>query len=52
MGEMAAMVQIHCEVGIAGLHHREIHGHVRLGARVRLDVRVVRSEKLLRAFDG
>ena len=36
---------------VARLQRRHVDGHVRLRARVRLDVRVLRAEQLLRAVD-
>ena len=36
---------------VARLHHRGVDGHVRLRARVRLDVRVLGAEQLLRPVD-
>ena len=39
------------EHGVAGLEQAQVDGHVRLGARVRLDVRVLGAEERLRAVD-
>jgi hypothetical protein len=49
--EVAAVREVHAEHGVAGLEQREIHRHVRLRARMGLDVRVLRAEQLLRARD-
>ncbi len=43
--EMAAVREVHAEHGVARLQQREIHGHVRLRARVRLHVGVVGAEQ-------
>ena len=51
VGEMPAVGQVHPEHGVAGLQQREIHRHVRLSARVRLDVDVLGAEQFLRARD-
>ena len=49
--EMPAVRQIHAQHGVARLQQREVHRHVRLGARVRLDVGVLGAEKRLRPID-
>ena len=49
--QVAAMCEVHAEHGVARLEQREIHGHVRLGARVGLHVGVLCAEQLLRARD-
>ena len=49
--EVAAVVEPQAEDRVAGLQQREVRGHVRLRARVRLDVRVLGAEELLRAVD-
>ena len=49
--EMAAVVEIHREQRVAHLDERAVDGLVRLRARVRLHVRVLRAEQLLRAVD-
>ena len=49
--EVAALVQRERHQRVARLHHRRVDGHVRLRSRVRLDVRVLRAEQLLRAVD-
>ena len=46
------MRQVHAQDGIAGLEQREVDRHVRLGARVRLDVGVLGAEERLGALDG
>ena len=51
VGEMSAMREIHPEHGVAGLQQREVHGHVRLRARMRLHVGVLGAEQRLRALD-
>ena len=48
---MAAVVEAQREDRVAGLEHRHVDRHVRLRARVRLDVRVLGAEELLRAVD-
>ena len=45
------MVEPEREDRVARLQHGEVHRHVRLRARVRLDVRVLGAEELLRAVD-
>ena len=50
--QVSALCEVHGEIGVAGLEDRQIHGHVGLRAGVRLDVRVLGSEKLLGARDG
>ena len=47
--EVAAVVEREPEHAVARLEHGEVDGHVRLRARVRLDVRVLGAEQLLRA---
>ena len=49
--EVAAVVEPEREHGVAGLQDRAIHGEVRVDARARLDVRVVRAEERLHAID-
>ena len=49
--EVPAGVELHRENRVAGLERGEVHAHVRLRARVRLDVRVLRAEQRLRALD-
>ena len=44
-GQVSAVGQVHAEVGVAGVQHREVHGHVRLGTGMRLDIDVLRSEQ-------
>ena len=51
VGEMAAVRQRHSQHGVAGLEVRHEHRHVRLRARVRLNVGVVGSKKALEAID-
>src|SRR5207247_11428923 len=51
VGEMAAVREIHCENFVARLQHREINGHVRLCAAVRLHIHVLASEESLGAID-
>ena len=50
--QMAAVRQVHAEDRVAGLQQREIHGHVRLRAGVRLYVGVLGAEERLGARDG
>ncbi len=45
------MVEPEAEDRVARLQQREVRGHVRLRAGVRLDVRVLGAEELLRAVD-
>ena len=45
------MRELEREDRVARLRAREVDGHVRLSARVRLDVRVLGAEELLRAVD-
>src|SRR5205823_9514080 len=49
--EMAAMRQREAEQRVAELGDREIRGHVRLRARMRLHIRMLGAEELLRAID-
>ena len=49
--EVAAVGEVHAEDGVAGLEQREVHGHVRLRAGVRLHVGVLGAEELLGALD-
>ena len=49
--EMAAVVEPKREDRVARLQHGEVDGHVRLRAGVRLNVRVLGPEELLRAVD-
>ena len=51
VGQMAAVVEPQREHGVAGLQHRGVDRHVRLRAGVRLHVRVLGAEQLLRAVD-
>ncbi len=51
VGQMPAMGQIHPHDHIARLEHGEVDRHVRLGSRVRLDVRVLCAEEFLRSVD-
>ena len=46
------MVESGGEDRVPRLQHRHVDGHVRLRARVRLDVRVLGSEQLFRPVDG
>ena len=50
--QMSAVRQIHPQDLIAVLNCREIHGHVRLRAAVRLHIRVIRAKQFLRAING
>ncbi len=52
VGQMAAVIEAHREHRVAGLERREVDGHVRLRAGVRLDVRMLRPEEALRPLDG
>ena len=49
--EVAAVRELEREDRVARLQHRHVDGHVRLSAGVRLDVRVLGAEELLRAVD-
>jgi hypothetical protein len=51
MREMAAVRELERQDRVAGLQRRHVHRHVRLRARVRLDIRVVCAEELLRPVD-
>ena len=44
--EVAAVREVHAEDGVAGLEQREVDGHVRLRAGVRLHVGVLGAEQL------
>ncbi len=46
------MREIHSQHGGAGLERGHINGDVRLRPGMRLDVRMLRAEKLFRTFDG
>ena len=48
---MPAVIEPEREHRVAGLHRREVDGHVGLGAGVRLDVRMLRPEQRLRTVD-
>ena len=48
---MAAVRKVHAENGIAGLQDRQIDGHVRLAAGMRLNVDVLGAEKFFGALD-
>ena len=48
---MAAVRRPHAEQRVAGRQQREVHGEIRLRARVRLHVRVAGAEQPLRAVD-
>ena len=50
--EVAAVVEAERQDRVARLQRRHVDRHVRLRARVRLDVRVLGAEQLLRAVDG
>jgi len=49
---MPAVRQVHAHQRVARLQHREVHGHVRLGAGVRLHVGVLGAEQFLGPLDG
>ena len=49
--QVAAVREVHAEDRVARLQRRQVDGHVRLRARVRLDVRVLGAEERLRAVD-
>ncbi len=51
VGEMAAVGEVHRQNLVARLQHREVNGHVRLRAAVRLDVYVFAAEQPLRTVD-
>ena len=50
--EVAAVGEVHAQDRVAGLEHRQVDGHVRLRAGVRLHVGVLGAEQRLRAVDG
>ncbi len=52
VGEMPAVGEVHAQDRVPRLQDGEVDGHVGLGARVRLDVRVVGPEELLGPLDG
>jgi len=41
VGEVASVGQIERHIGVAGVHEREVGGHISLRARVRLNVRML-----------
>ena len=49
--EVSTVRQVHSHDRVARLQHGEINGHIRLRARVRLNVHVLGAEELLRAID-
>src|SRR4029077_12062704 len=49
--QVAAVRELEREDGVAGIERSEVDGHVRLRARMRLDIRVLRAEERLRAVD-
>ena len=49
--QVSAARKVHGHYGVSHIQHGKIYGHVRLGPRMRLDVHVFRSEKLLCPFD-
>ena len=51
VGQVASVVEAQREHGVARLQQPVVHRHVRLGAGVRLDVRVLGAEKRLGAVD-
>ena len=51
MCQVTTMIEAQSHHRIPGLERREVRGHVRLRARMRLDVGVVCSEKAQRALD-
>ena len=51
MGEVPAVVEPETEDRVAGLQEREVGGHVRLRARVRLHVCMLRAEEIHGAID-
>ncbi len=50
--QMAALVEPQRQQRVARLHRGRVHRHVRLGARVRLDVRMLGAEQRLRTVDS
>ena len=52
MGQVAAMREIHTQDFVARLQKGEVHGHIRLRARVRLNIGIDRAEELLGAIAG
>ena len=52
VGQVSAAAQVHAHEHVAGLAQREVDGHVRLAARVGLDVGVLGAEQLARAPAG
>jgi hypothetical protein len=51
VGQVAAVIEAEREDRVARLEQRKVRGHVRLGARVGLHVRVLGAEEVLRAVD-
>ena len=49
--QMSALAQVHAHQGIAGFEDREFYRQVGLRAGVRLDIRVLAAEELLRSLD-
>ena len=49
--QVSAVREVHAEHRVARLQQREVDGHVRLRARVRLHVGVLGAEQLLRSRD-
>jgi hypothetical protein len=49
--EVSAVIEAHAEDRIAGLHKRDVRARIRLRPRVRLHVRELGPEELLRAID-
>jgi hypothetical protein len=49
MGQVSTVREVHPQDRVAGLQQREVHRHIRLGAGMRLHVRMVGAEQLLRA---
>ncbi len=48
--EVTALVELHPEHRVARVEKRQVHGHVRVGACVRLDVGVIGAEQRLRSL--
>ena len=51
MRQMASVRKVHAEDGIAGFQDRQIHGHIRLAARMRLNIDVFGAKECFGALD-
>ena len=52
VGEVASVREIHPQDDVARLQRGHVHGHVCLRAGMRLNIGVLRAEKLLGAVNG